>query len=428
MLKPLKTSCIRLSISILLTLNAMFCGASESYPGLQANDWPWWRGYQRDGSAAGTASPHIWDETNNVVWKYPTLGIGHSSPIVINTRLFFTTADEQRQTQELTCLDIATGKLLWHKVVNRGGFVRKHASNSHASATPASDGQKVFTVFLNNDRLQVSAYDLQGDLVWEYSISPYGLAPSHEGYGSSPALFDNYLIVNADNRAKGKLVALDRNSGKIAWSVDRRNLGSFSTPTVNRSSNRWQVILSGTGWIDSYDPLTGKLLWNCQGTAEATANTVAVSDKFALASGGAPERDMVCVRTDGLGDVSRSHVVWRTNRAITYVPSPLHYAARFYVLTDNGILQCLEEGTGREVWSQRLAGSFKASLIRQGNILYATSEQGRTYVIDAADTYKQIAVNELREGSVATPVIVGENLYLRTTKTIYRFTSLPKLP
>jgi outer membrane protein assembly factor BamB len=414
---------IGLMISLLLSICQCVSGATEAPPGLSANDWPWWRGYHRDGSATNTTAPIHWTETNNVVWKAALTGLGHSSPIVVGTNVFLTTADDTRQTQELLCLGTVDGKIHWQKLVSQGGFMPKHANNSHASATPASDGERVFTVFLNHGRLLVSAFDRQGNQIWTNSTGPFGLAPAHEGYGSSPVLFGDFLIVNSDNRVKGQLFALERTTGKIAWTVDRRNLGSFGTPTIDKTSGRWQLILSGTGWVDAYDPLSGKPLWRCRGTAEATANTVAVSDRYALASGGAPEREMLCIRTDGQGDVTTTHTAWRTSKGVTYVPSPLHHQGHFYVLTDNGILQCLEDASGREAWSQRLGGTFKASLIRQGDHLYASSENGRTYVVKTGKQFQLIATNTLAEGAFATPSISGDSLYLRTQKHLYRLRS-----
>lgn len=420
MLKRSDISLICLWFSLLLSGHHGLAQTAAAFPDLVPTDWPWWRGYQRDASATGAQAPIHWSATSNVAWKISVPGQGHSSPIIVGSRVFLTTADEQAQTQSLLCLDAQSGELLWNKVVSKRGFMPKHANNSHASATPASDGRRIFTVFLNHDRLLVNAFDLEGELLWTNSLAPFGLAPAHEGYGSSPVLFGNHIIVNADNRLKGKLVAIERATGRIAWSVDRRSLGSFASPSINQSSGRWQLIISGTGWVDAYAPSNGKQLWSCRGTAEATANTVAVSDRFALASGGAPEREMLCVRTDGQGDVTASHAVWRTSKGITYVPSPLHFQNRFYVLTDNGILQCLEDSTGKEIWSQRLGGSFKASLIRQGNHLYSTSEDGRTYVVQVGDEYKLLATNKLPEGSFATPAISRDSIYLRTQQSLYR--------
>jgi hypothetical protein len=402
------------SVAGLAGIALLWAGSS-----LPAADWPWWRGPDRDGKAAGPPPPLTWSEGEHIDWKTPVPGRGFSSPVVVGGRVLVTSADEERQRQFVLCLDRTAGRPLWSRVVHEGGFMRRHPENSHASATPACDGHRLFCVFPNRGALHVTALEIDGSVAWSQAAGPFDLAPDHEGYGSSPVLHGELVIINGDNRRAGFLAAFDRQTGRLQWRTERLSLGSFGTPVVATLAGRAQLLLSGTHSVDGYDPGTGRLLWTCRGTAEATANTVAFSDRLVFASGGAPEKEMLCVRADGSGDVSDSHVLWRSSRGVAYVPSLLHSSNRLYVVTDSGTARCLEAESGRVVWEERLAGAFKASPVLWGDRLYVGNESGQTFVLRAADRFELRATNALAEGAFATPAIAEGRIFLRTMHHLY---------
>lgn len=381
------------------------------------DDWPWWRGPNFDGKAVSDAPLH-WSENRNVIWKVKVPGQGHSSPIVAGDRIYLTTADEKSKTQSALCYDRDSGRLLWSEALHQGGFMTHHPQNSQASPSAAFDGKRSFFVFSNAEALHISALDLQGQQLWRQTIGPFG---NHEGYGTSPVIYKELVIVIGDNRRGSFLVALNRQSGQIVWRQDRKQEANFCTPVIAQLAGREQLLVSGLDTVKSYNPATGELLWHCQGPNHSV-NSVAFSDddkSYVLASGGVPEREILCIRADGSGDVSQSHLVWRARRNMPYVPSPVYHDGHFYLLTDSGIAQCLAADSGKAAWRKRLGDRFKTSLTLVGNKIYAMSETGTTHIFAAQPTFERLAENTLSEGTVSTPAICGGRIYLRTYHHLY---------
>lgn len=171
--------------------------------------------------------------------------------------------------------------------------------------------------------------------------------------------------------------------------------------------------------VVSYDPATGKKLWSCAGPAEVTACTVACSDRVVFASGGYPEKVILAIRADGQGDVSKTHVLWRTDKDVTYVPSPLYHDGHLYVVSDRGTASCLKAESGEEVWRERLSADFSSSPVLVGDLLYAASESGKVIVFKAGPKFERVATNTLGEGVMATPTICGGCIFLRTEKHLF---------
>jgi len=394
--------------------------AEPILPDVAPADWPWWRGPTCDGKSRDTSAPTKWSQTETVAWKVPVPGRGHSSPVLWGDRVFLTTADEAEQTQRVLAFDRKSGKPIWDTTAHKGRFVRKHDKNTHASATPACDGERVYSVFVNANAVQVTATDLDGKIAWQTEAGPY---ESQHGYGSSPVVYKNLLIVLADSMKGSFLAALERASGKVAWKIDRRvtgRNGGYGTPVVAMLAGRPQLIVTGTWATKSYDPDTGKELWTCEGPAEVTGCTAATSDKLVFATGGFPEREILAIRADGSGDVSKTHVAWRTKKGVTYVPSPLYHDGHLYVVNDTGVATCFDTKRGKEVWSERLeGGDVTSSPVLVGDKLYVTNEAGRTYILKVGPKFEQVAANELNEKVLATPAIAGGRIYLRTVGNLY---------
>ncbi len=392
--------------------------ASEPAPQPAPGDWPWWRGTLVDGKGTGNSPPVNWSETENVQWKVAVPGRGHASPIVWGNLVFVATADDRAQTQSLVCLDLTTGRPQWTREIHRGGFVSINEKNSHASATPVCDGQRIYVAILVQDALWVSAVGPDGKIQWQTAAGPF---QSRHGYGSSPAVFGSLVIVCGDNEKSGFLAALDRATGKIVWRVRRPNASSYATPIVAQVAGRPQLLLSGAGIVASHDPATGRRLWHCQGPAETTANTAAYDESHVYASGGYPDKEIMCIRADATGDadVSDSHVVWRSRQGVAYVPSPLLHNGLLFVMSDNGVLSCFDAKTGHVVWKERLEGNFSSSPILAGHILFVSNETGTTYVLRAAPQFKLTAANELDDGGLASPVACDGRLLLRGSHSLY---------
>jgi hypothetical protein len=386
---------------------------------LSEGDWPWWRGPGADGRSDEQNLPTRWSPTENVLWKLAVTGMGHSSPSICGTRVFLTTADEQAQTQEILAIDSDSGDMLWRTVAHEGGLMKKHQKNSHASATAACDGERVYAAFINDGGLHVTATDLDGGIVWQTKAGDF---KSEHGYGSAPALHGSLVIVNGDSLDGSFVAALDRATGDVVWRTPREATGqhgSYATPVVAKLAGRPQLLLTGTSRVTSYDPDTGKLIWSCAGPAEVTAGTVAFSEDLVFASGGFPEKEVLAIRADGSGDVTGSHVAWRAQRGVTYVPSPLYHEGRLYVISDDGIAVCFDARTGKQLWQERLGGNFTASPVLTEGRLYATNEAGKTFVFKAADRFELVAENDLQERTLASPAIARGRIYLRTDQHLY---------
>ena len=411
------------------------CGVSwaagrSPMPGAQSEagtvDWPGWRGPHGDGKVQGPLPPQTWSAGKNVLWKAAVPGRGHSSPCVVGPHVFITTADDQAERQILLCYDRTTGAERWNRTVHEHNFMTKHRKNSHASATPASDGTRVYVTFLNNGSLWVTAYTFDGNVVWQKMVGEFG---SEHGYGSSPLVAGSRLIVAGDNLKNSFLAALDCTSGEIAWKTPRTTTGehgSFASPVVARVARREQLLLSGMKEMCSYDPATGQLLWSCPGPAEVTANTVAWDEQLVFVSGGFPEKELLAIRGDGTGPIAPDHVAWRTRKGTTYVPSPLAAEGRLYVVADNGVATCFASDTGKELWQERLEGSFFASPVLAGDQLYIPNEQGVTYVLRVGSKPEIIARNDLGEPCLASLAISGGKIFLRSEKHLWCIAETPK--
>lgn len=401
-------------------------GKAVSIP-FAPGDWPVWRGPHGDGkSPARPAPPVTWGENENVLWKAPVPGRGHSSPIVVGDRVFLTTADEVKQVQSVLAFDRETGiGSGWKTDVHRGEFCRLHAKNSHASATLACDGERLFAVFLNSDALWMTGLNLEGEILWQTRLGPF---QSEHGYGSSPVLWGSLVIASGDNVGSAYLVAVDRESGEIAWRTARprekglteQSHGNYGTPIVRKVAGRDQVILAGYHHVRSYDPATGKELWSCHGPAQVAANGVATDGALVVASGGYPQKEVLCVRGDGSGNVNESHVVWRHERDESYVPTPVIHDGLVYLPNDNGILVCMRLDSGEVVWKRRMGGNFTASAVLAGDLLYLLNEEGVCFVVRTGESFALLAQNELdSEGGLTTPTIADGRIYLRTRNALY---------
>ncbi|QDU63427.1 outer membrane biogenesis protein BamB [Planctomycetes bacterium Pan216] len=381
---------------------------------LAEQDWPWWRGQSRDNHAPGQKIPDSWSESENVQWRIDLPGQGWSSPIVLGDNLYLTTAEEDSSQQSLIALDRKTGTERWRRVLHKGALPKKHHKNSHASETPASDGETIYTAMVNDGRVWVSAVDTEGKVLWQSDVGPFR---SEHGYGPSPVLHESLIIVNGDNLNDCFIAAVDRETGKIVWRTKRPttgNHGGYATPIVAELAGKPQVVLMGMGQTSSYDPTTGKLLWRCDGPAEVAACSVAFNDDTVFASGGYPEKNLLAIGADGSGDVTDTHVKWKTTKNITYVPSPIHLEGKLFLVNDRGVASCLDATTGEELGKRRLPGAFTASPTLIGDRLYVPNEKGTVYVVKADPSLEIITTNELGEDCYATPVASKGQLFLRT--------------
>ncbi|QDU10836.1 PQQ-binding-like beta-propeller repeat protein [Gimesia aquarii] len=379
---------------------------------VKATDWPWWRGPQRNGIAYANQNPPLkWSETENIVWKSPIPGRGYSSPTVVGNRIYLATADKKQETQSVLCYDRATGKQLWQTVIHKGGFSTKgNKKSTHASSTVACDGKRLFINFVNDGSAYTTALTLDGRLLWQTKITDYII---HQGYGSSPAIYDSLVIVSADNKGGGAIAALKRKDGSVVWKIDRPKTPNYPSPIILNVAGKDQVLMTGCDLVTGIEPLTGKKLWEIEGaTTECVTSTVTNGDLI-LTSGGYPKNHMSAVKADGSGTV-----VWENNNRM-YVPSMLVQGDIIYSVTDNGVAICWDIKTGKQIWKARLGGTFSSSPVLVGDRIYVTNEAGETYIFKAdPKEFELLGENKLGTEVFATPTFCDSRIYMRVSEEV----------
>jgi outer membrane protein assembly factor BamB len=394
-------------------LIAVAAGLFVALPSGSAENWPAWRGPRLDGTSRETEFPVHWSATSNVVWKTELPGAGHASPIVWEDRVFTVAALADNQARVLVCLDRKTGRILWQPVVITSLLERKHSLNSHASSTPATDGELVYVAFLDHSEMVAAAYDFDGRQRW--LVRP-GKFSSMHGFCSSPILYKDKVILNGDHDGDSYLVALDRSTGRTLWKVPRENkTRSYCVPLIRELAGRTQMILSGDKCVASYDPDNGGRHWIIDGPTEQFVASVVYNEGADLlfVTGGYPDHHILAVKPDGTGNITKSDkIVWRTNRGVAYVPSPVAEGDYFLVVSDSGVAHCFEARSGKLMWQERL-GEHHASLVSAGGLVYFLNDRGVMNVVRPGPQFVRVAQNEIGEKTFASPAISRGRVYLR---------------
>ena len=402
---------------ILIFLVAMLASATSHAQLLKPapGDWPWWRGPNYQGTAEAGQQPAVeWSDQKNVAWRTSVPGRGYSSPTVVGNRIFLTTADEKARVQSVLCFDRKKGKQLWRRDVNRGGLpLRINRKNTHASPTIACDGSRLFAVFYCRGGIQVAALDLNGKLVWEREAGRFDPQEFKHGYGASPLLYGEVVIIAGDYDGDAFLTALDRKTGKTAWRTKRPSMCNYSSPIVGRVAGRDQLLISGSELVASYNPQNGKLLWKTPATTQATVGTVVWDGDLVFAAGGYPRPGIACIRADGSGEV-----VWKNTQRI-YEQSMLVLDGHLFTINDAGIAYCWKADTGVEMWAERLRGPVSSSPILAGDNIYISNEHGTTWVFQATpERFTLIAKNQLGSEAFASPAICGNQIFIRVADRV----------
>ncbi|MFO0906728.1 MAG: PQQ-binding-like beta-propeller repeat protein [Pirellulales bacterium] len=373
------------------------------------DDWPWWRGPNRDGVAAPNQKPPTkWSDSENVAWRTPLPGRGHGSVTIVGDHAFVATAETEPARQSVVALDRRTGKPLWTTLVHEGGLDPKgNAKTTHASCTIACDGPRLFVNFLNSGGVYTTALSREGKILWKTRITDFTM---HQGFGSSPAIYDSLVIVSADNKGMGTgaIAALERESGQIAWKISRPAVPNYTSPIIFKIAGRDQLLLTGCDLVTSLDPLTGKTIWEIPGATTECVTSTVTDGTHIYTSGGYPRNHLAAVVADGSGKIA-----WENNSRV-YVPSMLIRDKHLYAVLDAGVAMCWKSDTGEELWKGRLGGTFSSSPVLVGDVIYATNEAGRTFLFQADPAgFKLLGENQLGDEAFATPTICGGKIYTR---------------
>jgi len=392
---------------------------------LTAQNWTRFRGENGNGISRQKGIPVTWSP-GDYAWNVELPGVGHSSPVVWNDRLFVTSAVSRGAVRYLFCLNATTGKQIWTQSIglNRS---RKHKKSSWASSTPAVDGEQVYVAFADKESYLLAAYDMDGNLKWRRNL---GAFESQHGLGVSPIVFGDLVIIPDDQDGPSSIIALNRRTGRTVWSTLRTiRRTSYATPLIlHRPGEQPQLICaSGAMGVTSLDPRTGRLNWY---TGEFPLRTVAspiLADGLIISScgGGGIGKLLIAVDPGGQGDVSKTNIRWQRNRTLPYVPTPIAYRGHIFLWNDNGVVSCLKTATGRNIWTRRIGGNFSGSPICIDGKLYIMNEQGDVIVIAAAPQYKLYGKTPLGDSSHATPAIADGRLYLRTFRRLFCLKARP---
>ncbi len=414
----------RLSLMCLLALLAILGRAA-------AENWNGWRGPRGDGTSHEQELPIEWDgrSGHNVRWKVAVPGEGHSSPIVWDDRVFLTSCLNDSQERLLLCFDRHTGRQLWRQTVLRSKLETKHARNSRASSTPATDGELVVVAFLQVDgrtipapnvstprpitpgEIVVAAYDLQGNQKWQTEVGSF---VSAHGFCSNPVIYQDLVIINGDHDGDAYIVALDRHTGQERWRDQRENkTRSYVTPIIRDIAGRTQMVLSGSLSVVSYDPLSGRRHWKLDGPTEQFVASMVFDGKLLFLTAGYPEYHILAIRPDGSGQLGPQHIVWRTRRGAAYVPSPIVVGPYLLVVSDGGVASCFESATGQRHWMKRIGKRYSASPVAADGRVYFLADDGTTTVIRADRDFDKLAENRLGEPCSSSPAVSGGLLLIR---------------
>ena len=292
------------------------------------------------------------------------------------------------------------------------GFPKQHKKNTHASATVACDGERLFATFHNHRQITLACLSLDGEILWKKSAGKFDPQLYEYGYAPSPILYGDTVIVAADYEKGGWITAMDRQTGDQVWKTKRPSMLSFSSPVVAQIAGREQLLISGCSLVASFDPETGKSLWDVQATTMATCGTLVWDGDLVFASGGFPKPETVAVKADG-----SKQVVWKNNQKC-YEQSMIVADGHVYCITDKGVAYCWRGSDGVEMWKKRLSGPISASPVLVGDTIYQSNEKGMTYVFRAnSEKYEELATNRLGNESFASPAICGGHIYLRVAET-----------
>jgi outer membrane protein assembly factor BamB len=381
--------------------------------------WPRWRGPGGQGLAAGSGYPDTWSDKQNVLWRTPVPGRGNSSPIVWRDRIFLTTGYGDGRVSVLA-FNRADGKQLWEAAIPDRTREYIHQKNTLASATPTTDGTRVYVSFGSKG---MAAVDFNGQLVWHVSL---GTLSNYHGTAGSPLLYKDRLIVFQDHEGGSQggafVAALDAATGKTRWRTPRRASVGWSTPIAIRAFDHDEIIVNSQSRVQAYNPDTGAELWTCGGTTYEVIPTPVVGHGMVFCSSGRAGPTLA-IRPGGKGDVTQTHVAWQTPRGSPFVPSPLLYGDLLYIVNDMAsIATAFRAATGEVMWQGRLgvarSEGFSASPVGADGKVFFTNDDGETFVLRAGPTFSLLHVNQLNARVLASPALVDGRWYFRTDREL----------
>ena len=405
---------------LLLTMATWTTGA------MRANEnWPQFRGPHANGQSSATGLPVTFGETENVRWKTPLHGKAWSSPGVWDKQIWMTAATKDGKELGAVCVDPESGRILREVVVfkiDKPQFC--HPMNSYGTPTPVIEKDRVYLHFGMYGTACLDTTTAKP--LWTRQDFP---CDHFRGPASSPIVVDNLLILTFDGIDTQYLVALDKTTGKTVWKRDRNIVfdtndpdyhKAYSTPAIITVQNRRQLVSPSAGATIAYTPQTGEEIWRVRSGGMNAAALPLFGNGLVYATSAAGGYQLFAVRPDGRGDVTESHVAWKFAKNVPTRSSQILLGERLFMISDAGVISCINAKSGQNVWQHRLGGAFSASPLSAGGRIYFFGEDGEVPVIAATDEYKLLSNNKLGDGFMASPAVYNNSLILRSRTHIYR--------
>ncbi len=433
--------------AVLLAAALVMSGAAA------AQNWPAFRGINSSGVAEGPAIPSKWDVESgeNILWKREIPGFGHSGPIVWGDLVFVTTAvsatgeggvnpraqgmtvaDAGDFQWRLYALDRKTGEVVWERAAHQGvPRSRRHPQSSQASSTPVTNG-KVVVAYFGTEGLY--AYDLQGNPLWKREMGTINTALYFDpdivyGTASSPVIYRDTVIIQADKDKDSFIAAYSLKDGKEVWRVARDEFPSWSTPVLVTGGKRDELITQAHKFTRSYDPATGKELWRFGGNGEQHIPSPVLADGVLyFATQGSDLSPVYAIRPGATGDISiaagqphHKHIAWYLPRAGVHIVSPLVYRGHLYVCSDQGVISVFDAATGERRYRARLGngGSHFASPVGVDGHIVFFNQEGEAFTIKTGPRFELVAQNKVGEMVMATPAVSAGTLFVRGAKHLF---------
>jgi outer membrane protein assembly factor BamB len=442
---------MRFRCALVLTLAGFVALAGAQEP----DDWPQWRGPGGSGVSADRRAPAQWGPDSNIAWKTEIPGRGHSSPVVAGNRIYLTTSIrgehvpgrkapvhlgfdrkpgyvhpdsvdvDYRHTLKVMAIDAASGAVAWERTAYDGVmFDDRHRKNTFASSTIATDGALIYAFF---ESAGLYCYDTNGTLKWHASLG--AIIKAGLGPGTSPVIYERLVILQCDQEmGDGSfLVALDRFTGTEAWRVVRSNRRSWATPILVRTAGRVELIASGAEAVIAYDPAKGTELWRAEGVQSHPIPSPVAGHGLVFVTAGSQAKRAYAFRLGGSEDLAGTpRVAWHYAKGTAYVPSPILHGQYLYLMTDKGLLTCLDARTGQvqyEGGRVPLPATFTASPVAIGDRLFLTSEDGDTFVVKAGPVHEILATNSIGEPVYASLAVAHGTIFIRGERHLFAIRS-----
>ena len=407
-------------------------------------DWPDFRGPYASGHAAAEGAPLAglplsWSESENVKWKTPIPYRGWSTPVVMGGQIWLTTATEDGRDYFVLCLDAETGQIQLNQKLFHSDNPEPlgNSVNCYAAPSPVIEPGRVYVHFGSYGTACIDTKTHR--TIWERTDLP---CQHYRGPGSSPILFEDLLILSMDGVDVQYLVALDKKTGRTVWKTDRSTQWDdleadgtpkvhgdyhkgFSTPLIIDSDGKPLMISLGSKSAFAYDPRTGKEIWKAWHGSHTSAPRPVLGEGKILFITGIGKAEVWAMKPDGQGDVTQSNVVWKTDKSAPRTASPVVVGDLLFMVSDNGVVSCLEVATGNQLWKNTIGGRFASSPIYADGCLYFCDQKGVVTVIKPGRTFELLAANTLDSGCLASPAVSGKALFLRTKTHLYRIENKP---